>query len=153
MVVVVADFTGSIQTEVQQMTHSRLFVTWRQKVEARHWLQRKCLFLIKTTFSASVAKTTHEDVANHIYPETGDWIEVMFRFNAVNTVRVIYSRKAGAPLRTKRSSTSSCWGKVTLRSRTSTSFPSTARQTKIGGIPRLVLPQYPSWHGLLFKHS
>ena len=27
----------------------------------------------------------------------GDWEEVMFRFADVNTIRVIYSRKAGAP--------------------------------------------------------
>ena len=52
---------------------------------------------IKSTFSASAAKTTHADAASHIHPNMGDWEEVMFRFSDVNTIRVIYNRKAGAP--------------------------------------------------------
>ena len=52
---------------------------------------------IKTVFSTSAAKTTHADAASHIHPGMGDWEEVMFRFADVNTIRVIYSRKAGAP--------------------------------------------------------
>ena len=52
---------------------------------------------IKTVFSTSAAKTTHADAASHIHPGMGDWKEVMFRFVDVNTIRVIYSRKAGAP--------------------------------------------------------
>ncbi|XP_078375544.1 uncharacterized protein LOC144658916 [Oculina patagonica] len=52
---------------------------------------------IKTAFSTSAAKTTHADAASHIHPGMGDWEELMFRFGDVNTIRVIYSRKAGAP--------------------------------------------------------
>ena len=52
---------------------------------------------IKTTFSASEAKSTDADAASHIHPNMGDWEEVMFRFNDINTIRVIYNRKAGAP--------------------------------------------------------
>ena len=56
---------------------------------------------IKTAFSASAAKSTAADAASHIHPDMGDWEEVMFRFNDVNTIRVIYNRKAGAPNRDK----------------------------------------------------
>ena len=56
---------------------------------------------IKTTFSASAAKTTDANTASHIHPDMGDWGEVMFRFNDVNTIRVIYNRKAGAPNKDK----------------------------------------------------
>ena len=52
---------------------------------------------IKTTFSASAAKTTDADAASHIHPNMGDWEEVMFRFSDVSTIRVIYNRKASAP--------------------------------------------------------
>ena len=52
---------------------------------------------IKTAFSASAAKTKNADAASHIHPDMRDWKEVMFRFSDVNTIRVIYSRKAGAP--------------------------------------------------------
>lgn len=56
---------------------------------------------IKTTFSASAARTTDADAASHIHPNMGDWEEVMFRFSDVNTIRVIYNRKAGAPNKDK----------------------------------------------------
>ena len=56
----------------------------------------KFLF-IKTTFSTSAAKSTLADAASHIHPGMGDWEEVMFRFGDINTIRVIYSREAGAP--------------------------------------------------------
>lgn len=52
---------------------------------------------IKTAFSTSAAKTTLADAASHIHPSMGDWEEVMFRFGDINTIWVIYSRKAGAP--------------------------------------------------------
>jgi len=52
---------------------------------------------IKTVFSTSAAKTTLADAASHIHLGMGDWKEVMFRFGDINTIRVIYSRKAGAP--------------------------------------------------------
>ena len=52
---------------------------------------------IKTTLSASAAKTTNADAASHIHPNMGDWEEVMFRFSDVSTIRVIYNRKASAP--------------------------------------------------------
>ena len=52
---------------------------------------------IKTTFSASAAKTTDADAASHIHPNMGDWEEVIFRFSDVSTIRVIYNRKASAP--------------------------------------------------------
>ena len=52
---------------------------------------------IKTTFSASAAKTTDADEASHIHPRMGDWEEVVFRFSDVSTIRVIYNRKASAP--------------------------------------------------------
>ena len=56
---------------------------------------------IKTAFSPSAAKTKYADAASHIHPGMGDWEEVMFRFSDVNTIRVIYNRKAGAPNRDK----------------------------------------------------
>ena len=56
---------------------------------------------IKSVFSRSAAKTKHADAASHIHPSMGDWEEVMFRFADVNTIRVIYNRKAGAPQKDK----------------------------------------------------
>ncbi|KAL9982661.1 hypothetical protein ACROYT_G004732 [Oculina patagonica] len=52
---------------------------------------------IKPSFSTLAAKTKYADAASHIHPDMGDWKEVMFRFADVNTIRVIYNRKAGAP--------------------------------------------------------
>ncbi|PFX13306.1 uncharacterized protein LOC111346214 [Stylophora pistillata] len=52
---------------------------------------------IKTAFLASAARSTDADASSHIHPDMGDWEEVMFRFSDVNTIRVIYNRKAGAP--------------------------------------------------------
>ncbi|KAL9982664.1 hypothetical protein ACROYT_G004735 [Oculina patagonica] len=57
---------------------------------------------IKTGFSALAAKTKFADAASHIHPAMGDWEEVMFRFSDVNTIRVIYNRKAGAPQNNKK---------------------------------------------------
>ena len=57
---------------------------------------------IKTAFSTSAAKTTKADAASHIHPDMGDWEEVMFRFADVNTIRVIYNRRAGAPQNAKK---------------------------------------------------
>ena len=34
--VMIADCTGSIQTEARQVTRSRLFATWRLRVEVGH---------------------------------------------------------------------------------------------------------------------
>ena len=45
---------------------------------------------------------------------------------------------------TKQTSISSCREQLTIKTRTSTDFTSTARQITIRGIPLLVLPQYPS---------
>ena len=50
-----------------------------------------------STFSAQAAKSTHSDAASRIHPAMGDWTEVMFRFSDRNDIRVIYSRKGGAP--------------------------------------------------------
>ncbi|XP_078358010.1 uncharacterized protein LOC144642801 isoform X2 [Oculina patagonica] len=52
---------------------------------------------IKTGFSTMAAKTKYSDAASHIHPNMGNWEEVLFRFADVNTIRVIYNRKAGAP--------------------------------------------------------
>ncbi|XP_078358004.1 uncharacterized protein LOC144642797 isoform X2 [Oculina patagonica] len=52
---------------------------------------------INTSFSTLAAKTKYADAASHIHPDMGDWEEAMFRFADVNTIRVIYNRKAGAP--------------------------------------------------------
>ena len=52
---------------------------------------------IKSPFSPVAAKTKNADAASHIHPSMGDWEEVMFRFADVDTIRVIYNRKAGAP--------------------------------------------------------
>ena len=52
---------------------------------------------IKPAFSTSAAKTTLADAASHIHPGMGNWEEVMFRFWDIDTIRVIYSREAGAP--------------------------------------------------------
>ena len=56
---------------------------------------------IKTAFSPSAAKTKYADAASHIHPDMGDWEEVIFRFSDVNTIQVIYNRKAGAPNKDK----------------------------------------------------
>ena len=56
---------------------------------------------IKTALSASAAKPKYADATSHIHPGMRDWEEVMFRFSDVNTIRVIYSRKAGAPNKDK----------------------------------------------------
>ena len=56
---------------------------------------------IKTAFSASAVKTKNADAASHIHPDMGDWEEIMFRFSDVSSIRVIYSRKAGAPNKDK----------------------------------------------------
>ena len=52
---------------------------------------------ITTAFSTSAAKTTLSDSASHIHPDIGDWEEVMFRFEDMDTIRFIYNREAGAP--------------------------------------------------------
>ncbi len=52
---------------------------------------------INTGFSTLAARTMYADAASHIHPDMGDWEEVMFRFADVNTIRVIYNRKGGAP--------------------------------------------------------
>ena len=52
---------------------------------------------IKARFSSLAAKTKYADAASHIHPAMGNWEEIMFRFADVNTIRVIYNRKAGAP--------------------------------------------------------
>ena len=52
---------------------------------------------IKSAFSPVAAKTKNTDAASHIHPSMGHWDEIMFRFADVNTIRVIYNRKAGAP--------------------------------------------------------
>ncbi|KAL9982671.1 hypothetical protein ACROYT_G004742 [Oculina patagonica] len=52
---------------------------------------------IKTGFSTLAAKTKYADAASHIHPAMVDWKELMFRFADVNTICVIYNRKAGAP--------------------------------------------------------
>ena len=56
---------------------------------------------IKSAFSTVAAATKNRDAASHIHPSMGDWKEVMFRFADVDTIRVIYNRKAGAPNKDK----------------------------------------------------
>ena len=56
---------------------------------------------IKTVFSAVAAATKNRDAASHIHSSMGNWKEVMFRFADVDTIRVIYNRKAGAPNKDK----------------------------------------------------
>ena len=56
---------------------------------------------IKTVFSAVAAATKNRDAASHIHPSMGNWKEVMFRFADVDTIRLIYNRKAGAPNKDK----------------------------------------------------
>ncbi|PFX27377.1 Collagen alpha-1(VII) chain [Stylophora pistillata] len=52
-------------------------------------------------FFLEQSSSWYADAASHIHPYMGDWEEVMFRFSDVNTIRVIYNRKAGAPNRDK----------------------------------------------------
>ena len=52
---------------------------------------------MSTTFSTQAAKSTDSDAASRIHTDMGDWTEVMFRFSDRNDIRVIYSRKGGAP--------------------------------------------------------
>lgn len=56
---------------------------------------------MKTAFSPSAAKTKYSDAASHIHNYMENWEEVKFRFNDVNTIWVIYNRKAGAPNKDK----------------------------------------------------
>ena len=56
---------------------------------------------IKTVFSAVATATKNADAASHIHPSMENWKEVMFRFADVDTIRVIYNRKAGAPNKDK----------------------------------------------------
>ena len=56
---------------------------------------------IKSAFSTVAAATKNTDAASHIHPSMGNWKEVMFRFADVDTIRVIYNRKAGAPNKDK----------------------------------------------------
>ena len=56
---------------------------------------------IKSVFSAVAAATKNTDAASHIHPSMGNWKEVMFRFADVDTIRLIYNRKAGAPNKDK----------------------------------------------------
>ena len=56
---------------------------------------------IKTVFSSVATATKNKDAASHIHPSMGNWKEVMFRFADVDTIRVIYNRKAGAPNKDK----------------------------------------------------
>ena len=56
---------------------------------------------IKSVFSAVAAATKNSDGASHIHPSMGNWKEVMFRFADVDTIRLIYNRKAGAPNKDK----------------------------------------------------
>jgi len=58
--------------------------------------------VIKTTFSPIAAQTKYAESGSHIHPDMGDWEEVMFRFADVNTIWVIYNRKAGAPQNEKK---------------------------------------------------
>ena len=96
---VVADFIGSIQTVVQQMTLFRLFSTCRLMVEAGHYFLRKCLR--QSSVPGIAAKTTDADAASHIHPDMGDWEEVIFQLSDVNIIRVNKNRKAGAPHKDK----------------------------------------------------
>ena len=95
----VADFTGSIQTVVQQKTLFRPFPTCRLMVEARHSFLRKCLR--QSRVPGIAAKVTDADTVSHIHPDMGDWEEVMFRLSDVNTIRVNKNRKADAPNKDK----------------------------------------------------
>ena len=56
---------------------------------------------IKAVFSTVAAATKNADVASHIHPSMGNWKEVMFRFADVDTIRIIYNKKAGAPNKDK----------------------------------------------------
>ena len=56
---------------------------------------------IKAVFSTVAAATKNADAASHIHPSMGNWKEVMFRFADVDTIRVIYNKKAGAPNKDK----------------------------------------------------
>ncbi|XP_078358003.1 uncharacterized protein LOC144642797 isoform X1 [Oculina patagonica] len=102
---------------------------------------------IKPTFSTLAAKTKYADAASHIHPDMGDWEEVMFRFADVNTIRVIYNRKAGAPQNDKKEFEKFLMEKYFFLSlRTCTGFTSTAQQIITREIPLKVSPQYPGWH-------
>ena len=76
------------------MTLFRLFPTCRLMVEAGHYFLRKCLR--QSSVPGIAAITTDADAASHIYPDMGDWEEVMFRLSNFNTIRVNKNRKAGA---------------------------------------------------------
>ena len=69
-------------------------------VEARHYFLRKCLR--QSSVPGIAAKTTDADAASHIYPDMGDWEEVMFRLSGL-----IKTGRQVLQIRTKQTSTSS----------------------------------------------
>ena len=96
---------------------------------------------IKTTFSASAARTTDADAASHIHPNMRDWEEVMFGFSEVNTLVVTNKRKAGGPNKDKTEFDKFLMGTTYNKARNIFGFTSTARQVTIRRIPLLVLSQ------------
>ena len=77
---------------------------------------------IKTVFSSVAAATKNTDAASHIHPSMGNWKEVMFRFADVDTIRVIYNRKAGAPNKDKEEFDKFLMGKSTQLTRNVNGF-------------------------------
>ena len=98
---------------------------------------------IKTVFLSVTAATKNADAASHIHPSMRDWKQVMFRFADVNTIRVIYNRKAGAPNEDKEEFDKYLMGKFINLVKNVTGFYKYSPEQITKQILAWVLPPYP----------
>ena len=98
---------------------------------------------IKTVFSSVATATKNKDAASHIHPSMVNWTEVMFRFADVDTIRVIYNRKAGAPNKDKEEFDKFLMGKSMKLIKNVNGFYKYSPEQITKQILAWVLPPYP----------